>query len=301
MALNPPKDELLMDTAGCTNRFPDGEKAEDVKKRSYVKERRKGRMRHWVKGLVLGVVLFTHTLAWGAHPLITDDTGTQGWGKFLVEVSGQYDSDKETVDGVSAESTGGQVATTLSYGLTEDMDMVLGLPYQWVRVKEDGVTVYDERGISDATFEVKWRFYEKDGLSLALKPGLSFPTGNDERGLGAGRTGYQAFLIGSLDAAPWAFHANVGYIGNENKADEEKNLWHASLAAACEVVEHLTVVGNVGIERNPDKAADMDPAFLLGGVIYSVSESFDIDFGVKYGLNAAETDWSMMAGAAFRF
>jgi len=258
-------------------------------------------MRHWVKGLVLGVVLFTHTLAWGAHPLITDDTGTQGEGKFQVELSGQYDSDKEAVNGVSAESTGSQFATTLSYGILENTDLVLSLPYQWTQGKEDGVTVYDERGISDTTFEVKWRFYEKEGLSLALKPGLSFPTGNDEKGLGAGRTGYQAFLIASLDAAPWAFHANVGYIGNENKADEEKNLWHASFAATCEVIKNLKVVGNVGIERNPDKAADEDPAFLLGGVIYSVSESFDIDFGVKYGLTAAETDWSMMTGAAFRF
>jgi hypothetical protein len=258
-------------------------------------------MGHLVKGLVLGLVLFTHPLAWGAHPLITDDTGTQGKGKFQIEVSGQYDSDKETVDGVSLESTGSQFATTLSYGIIENADLVLSLPYQWGKGKEDGVTVYDERGISDTTFEVKWRFYEKDGLSLALKPGVSIPTGDDENGLGNGKTGYHAFLIGSKDAAPWAFHANIGYIGNENKVDEEKNIWHASLAATCEIAKDLKVVGNIGIERNPDKTADKDPAFLIGGVIYSVSESFDIDFGVKYGLTASETDWSIMAGAAFRF
>jgi hypothetical protein len=258
-------------------------------------------MRHVIKGLFVSVFLLFHAVAWGAHPLITDDAGTQGKGKFQVDVNGQYDADKETVNGVSTESTGVQIATTLSYGVIENADLVLSLPYQWGKVKEDGVTVYDEKGVSDMTFEVKWRFFEKDGLSLALKPGVKIPTGNDEKGLGAGRTGYHAFFIGSKEAAPWAFHVNLGYIGNENKADEEKDIWHASLAATCEVVKNLKLVGNIGIERNRDKKADRDPAFLLGGVIYSVTERFDVDFGVKYGLNAAETDWALMAGTAFRF
>jgi len=258
-------------------------------------------MRYAVKGLFVSIFLLVHAVAWGAHPLITDDAGTQGKGKFQVEVSGQYDSDKETVNGVSVESTGAQVATTLSYGFIENADLVLSLPYQWGKVKEDGVPLYDEKGVSDMTLEVKWRFFEKDGLSLALKPGLRIPTGNEDKGLGAGRTGYHAFIIGSKEVEPWAFHVNVGYIGNENKADEEKNIWHASFATTYEVIKNLKVVGNIGIERNPDKAADKDPAFLIGGVIYSLSESLNIDVGVKYGLTAAETDWSLMAGMAFSF
>jgi hypothetical protein len=259
------------------------------------------RMRHGIRSLCVSVLILFPAIAWGAHPLITDDAGTQGKGKFQVEVNGQYDSAKETLNGVSVESTGGQAATILSYGFMGNADMVLSLPYRWGKVKEDGAMVYDERGISDTTLEVKWRFFEKDGLGLALKPGLRIPTGNDEKGLGAGRTGYQAFIIGSKEAEPWAFHVNVGYIRNENKADEEKNIWHASLAATWEAIEDLKIVGNIGIERNSDKAADKNPAFLIGGAIYSLSESLDIDVGVKYGLTAAEPDWSLMAGMAFRF
>ena len=258
-------------------------------------------MRHVIKGLFVGLCLLVHSVVWGAHPLTTDDTGTQGKGRFQIEINGQYDSDKETLNGASLESTGSQVATTLSYGMIESADLVLSLPYQWGKVKQDGVTLYDEKGISETTFEVKWRFYEKDGLSLALKPGARIPTGDDEKGLGAGKTGVHAFLIGSKEASPWAFHVNVGYIMNENMADEEKNLWQASLAATYEAVKGLKVVGNIGIERNRDKTADKDPAFFLGGVIYSLSENVDIDCGVKYGLTEPETDWSVMAGTAFRF
>lgn len=248
----------------------------------------------------LFIALF-QSAAFAAHPIITDDTGTQGRGKFQLEVNGQYDTDKETMNGVSVKTRGGQAGTSFSYGVVENIDLVLGLPYVWSKVTEGGVSVYDEKGLSDAAFEVKWRFFEKDGLSIGLKPGISLPTGNDEKGLGAGKTGYQIFLIGSKEAAPWAFHMNLGFIRNENDADEQKNIWHASMATTFEATKNLKLAGNAGIERNPDKSADKDPAFLIGGVIYSVAETIDVDMGVKYGLTPPETNLSVMAGAAFRF
>jgi len=251
--------------------------------------------------LVLSAVLFMPSAAWAAHPLITDDAGTQGEGKFQLEVNGQNDSDKETVNGLSVKSTGEQVGATLSYGVIENADLVLNLPYVWGKVTENGKPVYDEKGLSDITFEVKWRFFEKDGLSFGLKPGISFPTGNDEKGLGAGKVGYHVFLIGTKEAAPWAFHANLGYIRNENKADEVNNLWHASLATTVEVIKDLKIVVDIGTERNADKGADNDPAFLILGMIYSVSEKFDFDAGVRYGLDSSETDLSMLAGTTYRF
>ncbi|MHB8771152.1 MAG: transporter [Syntrophales bacterium] len=267
---------------------------------------RKGKRKYRVTkgvfaGLVFGMVLFASSVAWGSHPLITDDAETQGKGKFQVEVNSQYDSDKETLNGVTVESTGAEVMTILSSGLTDNADLVLSLPYQWGKVKEEGVTVFDERGFSDTTLEFKWRFFEKDGLMLALKPGLVFPTGNESRGLGAGRVGYQVFFIGTKEADPWEFHGNVGYIANENKVDEERNIWHASLAAEYELFERLELVANIGIERNRDKMGSGNPAFILGGVEYEISESVGLGLGVKYGLTAAETDWSLLAGVAFRF
>ncbi len=247
------------------------------------------------------VMLVSPAATWAAHPLITDDAGTQGRGNYQLELNGQYDSEEETVSGVSVKSTGGQVATTLTYGIVDTVDLVLSLPYQWCNTKEDGSTVYNENGISDTVFEVKWRFFEKDGLGLALKPGVSFATGDDEKGLGTGKTGYRLFFIASQEIAPWAFHLNLGYIGNENKVDEETNIWHASLAATYDVVENLKIVGNIGVEKNREMGADNDPAFILGGLIYSISKSFDIDFGVKYELTSSETDISVMAGTTFRF
>jgi len=62
-----------------------------------------------------------------------------------------------------------------------------------------------------------------------------------------------------------------------------------------------TVSVNVGMESNPDIDANNDPAFLIGGIIYSIKENFDVDLGVKYGFSASETDLSLLAGVTFRF
>ena len=63
----------------------------------------------------------------------------------------------------------------------------------------------------------------------------------------------------------------------------------------------MKLVANVGIERNPDEDANNDPAFIIGGIIYSINENFDVDLGVKGGLSKSETDLSLLAGVTFRF
>ncbi len=262
-------------------------------------------MKFNVKSLSLKVFLFfllltahysLFAVSYAAHPLITDDTGTQGTGKFQLEINGEYAHEDE--DGVRSDTTG--VASILSYGFADTVDLVLGVPYQLIRTKEEGET-FTGSGIADVSIEMKWGFYEKDGLSLGLKPGISFPTGDEEKGLGSGKTAYSIFFITSEKIEPWAFHLNLGYMRNENKADERKNLWHASAAGTVEVIKDLTLVANVGIEKNTDRTVETHPAFLLGGIIYSITENFDVDLGIKAGLNKPETDYTLLAGIAWRF
>ncbi len=198
-----------------------------------------------------------------------------------------------------------ELATKLSYGINDDIDIVLGIPYQYIRTKDSEETV-DEDGLSDMSIETKWRFYEKDGLSLALKPGVTLPAGDEEKGLGNGRASYGLVVITTKDAEPLTFHFNLGYTRNEYKleVDDEanrKDIWHLSLASEIQVVKNLKAVANIGTERNSDKESNTNPAFILGGLIYSVSENFDIDFGVKGGLNKPETDYTILAGMTGRF
>ncbi len=259
-------------------------------------------MRNWLINACACLAIFLFlTPSFAAHPLVSDDAGTQGKGKFLFELNGQYDWDQNDVNGSAFKFEGGQASASLSYGIVDNVDLVVGLPYLWGKIKENDATVYDEKGLGDATLDVKWRLLEKDKFSLALKPGITIPTGNDEKGLGAGQLGGRLFFIASQELGSLAFHANLGYIRNENKNEERKDLWHASIAATWEAAKNLKLAANVGIERNPASDAANDPAFVIGGIIYSVTENFDVDLGVKCGLSRSETDFSLMTGIAYRF
>jgi hypothetical protein len=236
----------------------------------------------------------------GAHPLETDDTGTQGKGKFQLELTGEYGYDKETEAGVTVKRKDIEIADTLSYGLSETLDAVLGLPYCWWKEESAGVS-NSEGGISDTSFELKWRFFEKEKLSFAIKPGISIPTGDEDKGLGTGKVGYSLFFIITGGLEPCTLHLNCGYIRNENKFSEREDIWTLSLAAEFGIGENSKVVADIGVERNPNPASDTAPAFGIIGFIHSLSGNFDVDFGFKFGLNRIETDYAILIGITLRF
>lgn len=233
--------------------------------------------------------------AFGAHPLITDDAGTQGKGKFQLEFNGEYGHKNK--DSAVEDTT--EMAAALTYGINDQIDVCVGIPYRYIRREDSGTTT--ENGISDTALALKWRFYEKDGLGLALKPGVTLPTGNDEKGLGSGRVTYSMFFITTKEIAPGAIHLNLGYKRNENKVEEREDIWHASLAGEMKVTKDFRFIANIGMEKNPDRSSSIDPAFILGGIIYSIRENLDVDFGLKSWLNKPDTDYSALAGLTLRF
>ncbi|MCK9420486.1 MAG: transporter [Nitrospirae bacterium] len=258
-----------------------------------------------VKRILLPIfmMLITAGQSFASHPLITDDTGTQTTGKAQLEFVIEYGHDRE--DGASMNSLMAPTVPVLSYGITDTADLVLGISYLRRETMQDGMTT-TESGISDASIQLKWRFHEKDGWSFALRPGITLPSGDENKGLGNGKASYTAFFIITRDIAPWVFHVNIGFLRNEYKLrlDEEanrKDRWHVSLASQVDIITGLTAVANIGMERNPDKRSNSDPAFLLGGVVYSITESLDLDAGIKAGLNKPETDITYLAGVAKRF
>ena len=205
--------------------------------------------------------LMSWNLCFAIHPLITDDAETQGKGNVQLEITGEYSHDHH--DGVEEKTA--QPETILTYGLLEKVDMILTVPYQYTRTEQGGI-MNSEQGLSDLSLDVKWRFYEQDGLALAVKPGMTLPTGNEKKGLGAGEATYGVYFITTKEHDPWTSHVNLGYLRNENKIGEKKDIWHASLATEFEISEGLELVGNIGVETNKDKTSETPPAFLLGGI-----------------------------------
>jgi hypothetical protein len=254
--------------------------------------------------IILNIAVVTSSFA--AHPLVCDDTGTQGKGKFLFELNYETSFDKtdsltNAGANVTTRNRESEVKAAITYGMTDTVDVIIGSPYQWKKTEEDDVAISNVSGIADISLEVKWRFFEKDGLSFAIKPGLTLPAGDKNKDLGTGRVGGTLFLIATKEVNPMAFHFNFGYKRNENQSEQREDIWHASMAGELKVIQNLKLVANIGMEKNTDKSSSIDPAFLLGGFIYSIRDNLDIDFGVKMGLSKTESDYTFLAGMAIKF
>lgn len=236
-----------------------------------------------------------------ARPFVTDDSGTLGEKGFQIE-SGTESSRKINRDGsIKVKETETELCTVFSYGIKGNFDVILGTQHSWKRVKEDGITLFRRNGFSDMTLDAKWRIYEKEGLSVALKPGITLPTGDYKRTFGTGRITYGLVLIISTESAPFGFHLNAGYRRNENKVDERKDLFSASFAVTHEVLNGLTVGGDIGFSSNTDPKTKTAPAFFLFGGSYRIGRYLSVDGGVKFGLNRQEPGRSFTGGIAIRF
>ncbi len=256
------------------------------------------KMTAWLMAGVFSVLPFS---SWAALPLITDDTGTQGKGKFQIEVGGEYDRDRETFDGITVKETDYQVVSTFTYGTVEPIDLFVNVPYGWTISRSGNDPIQRVNGISDTAVGLKWRFFDQQGTSLALKPFVFFPTGNEEKVFGTGRIDYGVVLIGSRETGPWSFHANFGYTRNENKIGERKDLWQASLASTYEIMNHLKLCADIGAFTNRDKTSEVEPNYALGGFIYSLGQDLELSFAFKHALNGPETDWALLPGVTYRF
>jgi len=252
-----------------------------------------------VRGSLYVVFLFFLVLSAAqafAGILITDDAGTMGKGKSELDLIGEYGHDKDARITANASD----FTATLTYGVIEPVDIVLSVPYQFWSLEDSG-SKEKGNGISDVGVEVKWRFYEKEGVGFALKPGFTIPTGDEKKGLGTGRVTAYLYFIASKEIGPWAIHMNLGYTRSENNVDQRKAIWHASVASTFEVVKRLTLDADIGLETNTGRSSDTPPAYILGGLTYSVSESVDICLGIKGGLTKPEKDIAVRGGITWRF
>lgn len=242
---------------------------------------------------ILAVTAFLPAAGFAAHPLVTDDTGTQGAGGFQFELSS--DQIRVTEGGGKSRST--LVSSTLTYGLTDELDIAVGLPYQ--RISNAGEP--REHGAGDAAVGVKWRFYEKDGLSIGLKPQVLVPTGNEQRGLGSGKAGYGMNLLASYEIDDFTLLANTGCTYSNNVFGARKNIWNASAAVVWNAMPKTRLLLDVGTYRNADPLSSRHPAFAVAGIIYSPHEKLDLDIGIKKGLNRAEVDYAAGGGVTIRW
>ena len=249
-----------------------------------------------------GLLVFAFSVHWplaarAGHPLLTEDTGTQGAGRYQIELTHELSHNKDGGTKERAKS----INAVFSIGLTDTIDAILDLPYEQL-TERTGSTSTSVSGYADMEIAAKWRFYDEGPLSFALRPGLGLPTGNEDEGLGADNVIPSLFAVMTYTSDPWAFNLHLGYTRIlDNGPEERRNIYHVSASGEYSVNENLRLVSDASVESNPEKSGHPNVGSAVIGLVYSLTPDLDFDFGYRKGLTDAAPDHAWLVGLAWRF
>ena len=238
--------------------------------------------------LAAAVLAGTVLPAFAMHPMLTEDTGTQGKDRFELELGFERVRD----DGAVAFEFGPQ----LSWGVLETVDLIVRPAWLDLRDAPDSA-----RGPGDTALDFKWRFHEHEQLSFGVRAGLDLPTGNEGKGLGTGKTGYHGVLIATWAGEPLVVSANVGVLHVGNLPLQRRTLGLATLGAVWQAREGLKLAAEVDTATNPDPDRSSWPTVTRVGVIWTLDKYWDLDVGYQAPLNDAAPDAAILVGATLRW
>jgi hypothetical protein len=194
-----------------------------------------------------------------------------GAGRWQIEAHGERSRDAGT------HTT--EVAAVLSYGVTQQADLQVEQPY----VAEGA------KGRGDASVSLKWRFFERDRLSLVVKPDI-----HEGRRWGVNFVaGYQAGKVELL--------GHAGYLRNRSTLGERESLRHASIAVLFAATQALKLAVDLSRDTDPDPDSRAALRELALGAVYALSDDVDLGLGVKKGLSDPAADRALLAGIKFRW
>lgn len=226
--------------------------------------------------------------AFAAHPLQTEDTGTQGVGNIEIENGLLWLHDGDTRSFVYQPQ--------FSYGVLPVLDLIVQPSFQRAHeVGEEG-----HSGFGDSNLDVKWRFYGSAPWSLGVRAGVQFATATHASGLPHGTVATHEVLVLTYDEAPVTVYGNLGWVQNPSSSDQRRQLLSTSTALLWTANEHLILTAELAAGSNPDPHHGDWPATTLAGLIWTIVPGLDSDLGYEIGLQQpASRQW--LAGLTYRF
>jgi len=221
-----------------------------------------------------------------AHPSLTEDTGTQGAGHVELEIGSTF-----------AHGPDGRLRSLepqLSIGLGERVDAILLPTFVAIDASDNGA-----RGVGATTTDVKWRFAEVDGLDLAVRAGVDWPTGSDA--LGGARSSLHALLVATRRIGGTALSFNAGLDRQSPALGERRLVARVGLGVVHPVHEAVTLVGDLAVQSNAAVGRTATPLVASAGLIARIAPTTFVDVGYRLALNDAARPHALAAGLTFRW
>ena len=231
----------------------------------------------WTRVTVLVVALaLAPTPVWAGRPLDTEDTGTVEPGKAELEVSGDFARNPED-------------RTWFAKGVLN-----LGVvPRLEVRIESLLLSLEPDEGrrrdgIGDSLVGLKYRLLDEADTVPAVLGALTvrLPTGDEDRGLGAGEVDVGLLAVASKTFGPVNLTGNAGYTFVTR--DRELEFWALAAAIEYRATAAWSLLGEVVGTLPGHRGAEM--VVLRAGTTYAVHPRVRVDTGVGFGVTRQSPD-----------
>lgn len=215
--------------------------------------------------------------------------------------SSWYDIDR-VYDRVLASNESGdllELPIFFNYAVTDDLEVVYQIPVVDYTIKSRILWTKDisESGTGDSKFAFKYRVFDNPQYQMrgAFGLGFKFPTGNDSKGLGTGKTDFEIFTAFSKSFEKIIGHLNLGYVmtGDPNTQfypDGLADKFYYNFGIEYPHTHNVTVMAEVAGE---DWGAEGLKVDVIPGLRYTPTENFAFEIAVpiaitndqRYGYN----------------
>ncbi len=233
-------------------------------------------------------LLFPFNFAYATRPLYTADTVITPFTHIIIE-SGLLLQSQRDNSGFS------EVITTARYGLNQNTELSLTLPYI-SRQAEGG----NFDGLSNGTFNVKYNFFTGgDGkVSTAYLLGVQLKSSDTGNGLNNNKSDITNMLIYSHDIGFCTYLLNFGYTFDDEPAGQPENdfiLYNAAIVKPMNGAINFT--GEIQYSKNTYTGDIFGETAV--GINWRVGPKLVLDTAIGCGLNENSSSSNFVFGATY--
>jgi len=186
-----------------------------------------------------------------------------------------------------------------NYAVTDDLEVIYTIPVVDYTIKSRILWTKDvsESGTGDSKLGFKYRIFDNPSYQMrgAFGLGFKFPTGNDSKGIGTGKTDFEIFTAFSKSFEKIVGHLNLGYVmtGDPNTQfypDGLADKFYYNFGIEYPHTHNVTVMAEIAGE---DWGAEGLRVDIIPGLRYTPTENFAFEVAVpisitndqRYGYN----------------
>jgi len=238
------------------------------------------------------VLTFFATLTHAAHPLISEDTGTQGTGRFELELG----TNTSHVQGDRALELDPQ----LSFGALDGLDLILRPSYFWLTG-----TLADaagrRSGFGSTALDAKWRAPGHGPWTFGVRGGLDLPTSQGD--IASHELGNHVLAMATYLQAPLMATTNVAFthLSHDAGPGARRDFVRASAGGLYNLADKLKLAADFAVAQAPVATERSWPAVGVIGVIVTLPWGFDVDAGCQLPINRSAPSSQWLLGATLRW